>query len=179
MTKRHSTSRIPAPSLLIALSVFCIIGAIVAGGISAADILNGRASRSWPSVTGTVVSSQIRNGSKRTYHADVSYQYAVHGIPYVRDRIVFGQYGSTDKSIAAAWVQKYPLGASVQVSYAPSDPSRSVLEPGVLPMTWVFAAISPAFAAAAFILMVAARRERRRRRQSLPNGIAPQLEPLT
>ena len=91
-------------------------------------------SAEWPRVLGVVVetravwSSSPRSG--RSYWPLVHYRYSVGGTTYVGDRVSFrAKYGRADAEDAVA---RYPAGSVVSISYSPSVPQRSVLEPG----TW-------------------------------------------
>ncbi len=90
---------------------------------------------SWPSTPGTVLMSTIqlrRAGTNRHEVPMVVYSYTVGEQMYQSNRIRVGddprvaQAGSL--SSAAHVVQRYPVGAMVQVFFDPADPSASALE---------------------------------------------------
>lgn len=86
-------------------------------------------SEEWPKVVGHV------SGSEAVHHADdssinVTYRYEVNGRQYAGSRIRFG--GSSRGRLAVQWTAAdYRPGRTVQVAHDPSNPERSVLEPGV------------------------------------------------
>jgi len=97
------------------------------------------ASRSWLSVPGAVVATEVRmkrSGMGRhqrvQYTPLVAYHYTVDGRAYQGTRIhfgmlVFGFEGPANRALAP-----YPVGAPVQVHYDPANPADSVLEAGVV-----------------------------------------------
>lgn len=115
------------------------------------------ASKGWPSVEGSVVSSNVRLvgfGKKKKYQADVRYDYRVDGRPYLGSRIRLGDTTGSSESAQQALANKYPTGTGVKVFYDPQSPGQSVLEPGGLPLLmaipplvlgvfgWLFFAVS-------------------------------------
>ncbi len=129
--------------LLIVGGVFLVAGVFL--GFSASKQLgHARASSEWPTVSGKVLSSEVRtkrsrtSGSRKhgsrsrtTYHAEVHYEYTVDGRPYTADRVQFGEYGSDNSSHAREIVARYAEGKQVSVHYDPTQPDLAVLEPGV------------------------------------------------
>lgn len=118
--------------------VFLLIGLGVTGW-GCSTISRGKASASWPSVQGKVLSSMVSShrsssGSGRrssmTYGADVSYEYTVKGKRYTSDRVIFGEYSSSNRGHATEIVHRYPKGKKVKVYYDPADHKAAVLEAG-------------------------------------------------
>lgn len=111
------------------------------------ELLESRAALSWPTVPGQVTRSKMKthtetgrrkseDGIKRSYNeefytADIEYEYLIDGVPYKGTRISAVQGGTrADKPHVQQTLDKYKIGQTVVVSYDPSDPSQSVLEPG-------------------------------------------------
>lgn len=100
--------------------------------------MKSRASQSWPTAQGAVVSSEVtahrsrsRKGRRRTtYGAEVRYEYTANGVKYSSDKISFGEYRTHNSGPAQATVDRYPPGAEVVVYYNPDQPEEAVLEPG-------------------------------------------------
>jgi hypothetical protein len=121
-------------SALGSLGIFLLIGAGLT--IWGWNILqNARASASWPTAEGVVLSSEVTlstdaDGSD-SYSPEVTYRYLALDSSYENRTIKFGEnsYGNRRKAqdIAAG----YPVGKSVTVYFDPESPARSVLEPGV------------------------------------------------
>ena len=95
-----------------------------------------RASTTWPSVEGQVVSASVEHAGHfhkgPDYYASVTYRYQVDGEVYTSNRyelITGGRY-YYNRDDAAEEIRPYPVGASVQVFYDPSDPAQAVLSPG-------------------------------------------------
>lgn len=101
------------------------------------EALQVHRSASWPAVEGTVVSSKVAAGTSgtgksrsTTYKAEVKYQYQVNGAAYENDVLRIGQVAMGWKSGAKEDVRQHPPGPDT-VYYDPSQPSNSVLEPGL------------------------------------------------
>ena len=118
---------------------------IVAFGVFAAygtirlRLKNAQAHK-WPTVTGTIVSSELESETKdhdrkpiRTYSAAIRYAYEVGGKAYESDQIQLG--GTSETSQPGEFermVARYPEGKRVTVSYDPDDPATATTEPGEL-----------------------------------------------
>jgi hypothetical protein len=115
---------------LILSGLFLLIGLGMAG-FGTKQWLTARASTSWPTAEGKVLSSQVvkKRGSKgRTnYSADVMYEFTVDGTRRMHNDVSFGDYSSNSPSHAQEVVARYPVGKQVTVYYSADD---SVLEPG-------------------------------------------------
>jgi hypothetical protein len=116
--------------------VFGLLFGLVGMGVLVYGIMNlnrGRASESWPTVSGVVTHSDVRSSrgdSSTTYHAEVSYEFVVEGAKHHSDKVSFGEYGTNSHARAARICDGYPVGAPVDVFYSPEDPDVAVLEPG-------------------------------------------------
>src|SRR5574341_2244012 len=124
-----------ALSLVFGLAVIFIGILIFASG--SIQIIKFRASRSWPSVMGTVSWSRYnkkvhrsRRGTYYTYPTEVGYHYAVEGTQYSGGQITFGSYEPSREEQAKVFVSRHTPGMEVEVYYNPSLPSESVLVRG-------------------------------------------------
>ena len=94
----------------------------------------GRASRAWPSVKGTIISSEIRSDyfpfRGRFYQPAITHRYWVSGRVFESDSISTRSIGGSEEA-AQAVVNRYPPGETVDVFYVPSAPSNAVLERGL------------------------------------------------
>ena len=120
------------PAALIAGIIISAVGVGLIG-IIAYDIYGVSISKSWPSVTGAVQSSQVHQVTrKKKYHryeANIRYTYEVEGKSYRGSRIDFSTSISyLSRSEAQAIVAKYPSGREVRVFYKRDDPEEAVLE---------------------------------------------------
>ena len=96
---------------------------------------SARRSRSWPTTRCTIlqarIASRTETGSEgdthTVYEPRVRYAYEIGGRRYEGDRIRFGAFRESEKG-ARAILDRYPVGASVEVRYDPSDPSVAALE---------------------------------------------------
>lgn len=103
-------------------------------------IWHGSASEHWPTAPGVVIFAATGGDEKDedstddtsdpTSYARFVYQYEVNGIKHFNNVRRFAQVegGSTDEAGQVA--SRYRKGASVKVSYFPTDPDVAVLEPG-------------------------------------------------
>lgn len=115
-------------------SVFMLIGGFIAStGVKA--LLQGQASRSWPTVPGRVLESGLdasrSDKGRTTYRAEVLYEFQVDGQTYASNDIAVGDYGSSDPKHGRRIANRYPKGAAVTVHYDPDDPETSLLEAGI------------------------------------------------
>ncbi|NMO21456.1 DUF3592 domain-containing protein [Pyxidicoccus fallax] len=87
----------------------------------------------WPSVTGTITHSSVRElrGKGTTYHLDVRYTYDVGGQHFQGVRYRHFNRGLPDRGEVEERARRYAVGTEVPVFHSPGDPSRAVLEPGV------------------------------------------------
>ncbi len=143
-------------SSIIFGAVFGAVGLVVAGfGVN--ELTQADASASWPSVAGTVVSSQVKKstssrgtGRKRrrstSHSASIVYEYTVDSRKHTAKRVSFGATSSSASS-AREIVSRYPKGKAVTVYYDPADPERAVLEPGTSGGTYIPLGVGVVFAA--------------------------------
>ncbi|RBP44287.1 uncharacterized protein DUF3592 [Roseimicrobium gellanilyticum] len=91
----------------------------------------------WPSVIGTVVSSNIVEGRStdsktgQTYHSyspKVEYSYTVAGAGLQGTRIAFGRILYYQPTEAEAFLTKHAPGASISVWHDPAAPAEAVLD---------------------------------------------------
>lgn len=124
--------------LIIGLLFILIGGGVVSWSSRATTKV--AASKSWPTVHGTIVSSGVvvdsaglrtANKSPR-YEADVHYRFMMNGERYESNVLVLGAPKSfSDSNLAAKALAAYPKGSDVTVHYEPENPARSTLEHGI------------------------------------------------
>jgi len=124
------------------LSLICFVVGGVAVFFGSGQIKAAKQSADWPTVQGTVVSSEVQqerntsrsNGKSRmktTYHAEILYDYVANGTTYSANKVSFGQVGGSSPAPARKIVNRYPKGKNVTVYYNPEKPETAVLEPGM------------------------------------------------
>jgi hypothetical protein len=126
--------------------VLAMVGAAIIGAGfwgCCVSILRGLRSRSWSSVVGEIIESNLdlvrgARGSK-LYAPSVRYAYRVQGRNYESERVFFGFADFYTKRGAVSVVEAYPIGQQVDVYYDPSDPSCAVLRRGITGRTLVAA----------------------------------------
>jgi hypothetical protein len=117
---------------------FCLVCLFVAGliwtyqGIS--DARKAARASSWPTVQGTVRSSEVaevwhRKG--RSYRADIKYDYRVGPTSYVGERVRVEGFSLGLKGGAEKVVSRYPAGQAVTVHYESENPDSALLEVGL------------------------------------------------
>jgi hypothetical protein len=92
-------------------------------------------SLSWPATEGTVVSSELAETGFSTdegWYPHVLYRYSVDGKDYVSDDVeVIGVANGSTDYYARRVIERYPVGAQVEVHYAPDSPAVALLESGM------------------------------------------------
>lgn len=127
-----------------------LIGGAVLLVISFSIARRARASRRWPSVNGVVVSSKIlkelsssTSNSRRVaadyqYKPEVAFEYTVHGVTYISNKVSFADYSANSTGYATRVTERYPEGRAVAVFYDPDEPGAGVLETSAGPAIWLF-----------------------------------------
>lgn len=89
------------------------------------EVHTGLASRDWPTVDGKILLAQRHRGRKSRNIKRFEYRYAVDGTEHISTRAAFIRVPYIDPLH-----RKYRSGQAIKVHYDPSDPTRSVIEPG-------------------------------------------------
>lgn len=63
------------------------------------------------------------------WHFVIHYEYSVDGKIYESNVVNYGNTGSSNRSFAEGYVNRYPVGKPVLVYYDPQQPEKAVLEP--------------------------------------------------
>jgi Protein of unknown function (DUF3592) len=93
------------------------------------DFLYAISSTKWPKAPGRILTSQIVQPRSR-YHPSISYAYMVGNTTYTGNTYCWGDTFYWKWETAEAVLQAYAPGSIVFISFDPSRPERSVLEPG-------------------------------------------------
>ncbi len=91
------------------------------------NIQLAKASTSWPTVEGTIKTSETAKVMFRK-QPRVTYSYSVNGASFTGNRISFAA-GHPPKETDAI-LSRYPVGQQVAVAHAPEDPAQATLETG-------------------------------------------------
>lgn len=122
------------------LSIIFMIGICAVGVLFMYKAVNGRLkskkARTWPTVIGRVLSSEVqedrfRNATGKASIAfvpDISYEYNVNGTPYTSKDVIFGEK-TYDYVTASRICDKYAVDTTPEVYYNPERPSEAVLAP--------------------------------------------------
>jgi hypothetical protein len=122
----------PIGSIIFSI-VFIIAGWLVYTHITSPLTKEAKASDTWPSVTGVVISSEISESysdNTKMYSPDVIYEYSVDNIPFTGSRIKSLDGTTSSYNSVMKTLQKYQEGGQVNVYYNPEAPGISMLEPG-------------------------------------------------
>lgn len=114
----------------------------IAGSIL--EVVSGVQTKSWPSVTGTIVSSEVVQqiaGNKVSYSPGIRYLYQVGDKSYAGTHIWAAEdnQGETETRKLAA---QFPLGSSAAVFYKPTSPNNAVLITGTNAYMFLFVGVS-------------------------------------
>ncbi len=91
------------------------------------NIQTAKASSGWPTVKGTITSSETAKAMFRR-QPRISYSYSVNGAPFTGNRISFAAgYRPKETDVILG---RYPVGREVMVAHAPSNPTQATLETG-------------------------------------------------
>lgn len=100
----------------------------VFGAYLSARVVENFNSKNWPTVSGVVETSQIKQLKKSTnYLIQIEYRYFVNGVEYLNDRFSVMNNGVSHEE-AKRLLSMYSKGQQVQVRYEPSNPQVSLLE---------------------------------------------------
>ncbi len=82
--------------------------------------------RTWPSVLGQVVGSQVieKDNDGVSYNVNVAYQYKVMGYPHTGSTKIMGA-NSNDREPAEEVCKSYPAGLELPIAYNPERPGES------------------------------------------------------
>lgn len=167
-----TAKRQPWPIQKIAMlvtAVFLLLMSIAWGLIGLRDSDQGAASKTWPSVTGTIVASSMNRRQNvgryaytryiESYDVDLQYSYRVNGQTWYGDKIGLGDL-PVKRDEAEALLNRYSLGSTHKVYYDPADPAVAVLTPGYDGMARfhiIFGVVLPlgCFAVGALLLIAA------------------------
>ena len=86
-------------------------------------------SKSWPSVSGTVVASRVveNPGRRVSYSAKIAYHYRVGDTLYTGTHLWADDDNVSDQVSAQKLAARFPLGAAVRVIYRPDSPKQAFL----------------------------------------------------
>ncbi|HTX20837.1 MAG TPA: DUF3592 domain-containing protein [Candidatus Aquilonibacter sp.] len=127
----------------------------------------------WPVTDGIVqtaeMKSNIDNHGHTTHSADVTYSYQVAGTSYTGDKVSTGEMSSS-VAYAQGILNRYPVGKTVTVHYAPDDPSDAVLETGIHGGTWICLGVGTVFALVGILFLKIIRAAIRAEMPDAPRG---------
>ncbi|MDR2857563.1 MAG: DUF3592 domain-containing protein [Novosphingobium sp.] len=146
LTAHAITGRVLYTANGVPLFVLLLPAMLIAAGLASAAKLSAliaarKASRTWPTASGTITRSdmiKVRVATTRrgmhvyetNYQAVIRFSYRVGARDYSSDRYNWSWYEAwDDPARALAITAKYPPGAKVQVYCDPADPQNAVLDP--------------------------------------------------
>lgn len=124
-----------------------ILGLFVFAGLLATlwglrVIVMARKTLQWPAVEGTIEESKVSFESSETNDLlpHIKFCYSVEQQTFHQVMKFSGDI-TPSQEFAKSYVDKYPVGASVQVYYNPLNPEMATLEPGLAKGDWLVLAI--------------------------------------
>jgi hypothetical protein len=160
-TSQQRRTRVRTLSLLRIVFSALAVGLIIFGLFSMRETSR---SRGWVKTDGRVVASNVRQFTGKdttTYRPMVIYSYSVGAARFMSSRIAFRPVTSGDRTVAAQFAARYPVGRTLPVFYDPQDPEQAVLDQGGNP--WVPILAGGAFSMLAVWVRMLRGRERRPR----------------
>jgi hypothetical protein len=113
---------------VLALGLALGVAGVILVAVQARGVAENRKLRNWPTVTGTVISSEVIG--IRAFRPNIVYEYVVGGETY-RDSTSLNppSFGNrnTREGEATALTEEYSVGREVLVHYDPQQPSNSLL----------------------------------------------------
>jgi hypothetical protein len=132
--------------LLTLILILTGLGLIVLGVVR---VREGLASNAWTEVAAKVQSAELGKTRKKSssyrYHAHITYQYEVQGVPYTGRQVGLTGQGSGSESHAKKLLGQYTVGSNVKAYYDPSKPENAVLIRGVGSSVWVLFLVGSVF----------------------------------
>jgi len=122
----------------IILSLF-VFSSVLATGWGWLVITNGRKTLAWPHVAGTIEESTATSELDDLL-PHILFSYSVAEQTY-RSTVEFPQGMTPTPEFTAQYMQRFPVGTSVQVYYDPQKPSHATLEPGPIKGDWLIFAL--------------------------------------
>lgn len=94
-------------------------------------IRTAKAAQNWPTVEGEIKQSSVEEFGTHpvSYTCNISYDYEIDGAKHEANRVSF--FGIFTLEEATSFTQQFPAGSRHPVYYNPSNPTFSVLVPGV------------------------------------------------
>ena len=124
--------------LMVIAALVCFAAAALCGFTSNRRQSRIAASATWPKVSGTVLSNEVKiinagmGGGEvsLTYSVALRYRYAVSGTGYEGSRIGWGtKSADREPDIPKAFVREYPAGHAIDVFYDPANPAMAMIDP--------------------------------------------------
>jgi hypothetical protein len=112
------------------------------------NIVHGHLSNRWPLVAAEIIDSGVRKRrfglTGRGFAPFVIYTYAVDGVLFRSERILFAPMATPSRADADRFVCSLPPGMKIEVRVSPTNPRLAVIEPGIkgAALLQVFAAVT-------------------------------------
>ena len=110
--------------LVLGITAVAGITYLVLGGI---QLYHAHQSETWPSVTGLVVTTEVRDGSEQLHSV---YEYEVDSKTYTGDQFAFGETSLPSPEAARERAEAFPAGTPVEVFHHPTRHGHSTLKTG-------------------------------------------------
>jgi len=121
-------------------------------------LINGYLSKTWPSTSGTIITSEISMTLishyahyREHYTPLIEYSYTVNNVVYTNNRLDLGKQISGPPQFLGRIINAFPVGSEVIVYYDPEDPMSASIEPGIATSTYLHTGTGSLFLVIAFI----------------------------
>ena len=116
------------------------LGILTLGGVATTIwgwliIANNRRMRTWPQVEGIIEKSK-RGMDHHDLLPEIAFIYSVNGTQYNCTQEFPGSL-TPNKEFTDTYLEKYPLGAKVNIRYDPRAPGRATLEGAIVKDDWM------------------------------------------
>lgn len=130
-----------------------VAAGIYGGGWAVLRYITSRRSFTWPSTTGRIVVSEVREGFEEVagkhmymHSPQIIYRYEVDGLQHESAELDAVTVSSSSRDAAEAATRKYPVGSEIEVFYDPARPSKSIvagarMSAGLLIVALLFSAL--------------------------------------
>jgi len=145
--------------------IFPMIFVLIGAGIlaNALRLLHrGISSRSWPTVDGHVIRTEIttktvsgKHGRRTVYVPSITYQFTIAGITHTGTRLGMSDDHYPAPGNAELVTLRYPVGTKVTVHHHRDKPDICLLYPGIPAGTWIMLPFGAFFLLFGLIFLIA------------------------
>jgi hypothetical protein len=132
-------------------SSICLTFGLVQLGLGIWQRIQELSPRTWPQVSGTIVTSWIDRSRRDEMVPIVEYEYCYGGQKFRSSRRSAANFTSGSPGAAKSVTSRYPVGCNVTVFVNPKKPAKSSLEYGNTTLSWILIVLGLVFTALALV----------------------------